>query len=130
MTILEVGDYLQAQGLGTVGTDLFYGSLPDTPVACVAIKELPGQPPQAEFGGPAWERPRLEIIVRGTSYFTGRQQAEAVYRALLGITNETLSGTFYLSAEPQTPEQIGRDEHEHERFAVHCLFQKALSSLS
>jgi hypothetical protein len=42
-TILEaVGNYLVAQGQGTLGTDLFLSRMPETPDACVCIYEGEG----------------------------------------------------------------------------------------
>ena len=37
-TILEaIGDYLVTNSYGTLGTNIFLGTLPETPDACVAV---------------------------------------------------------------------------------------------
>ena len=40
MLLAELTDYLSTNGVGTAGTDLFYGFMPDTPNAAVALYEI------------------------------------------------------------------------------------------
>ena len=61
----DVGAYLAAAGLSlTVGTNLFYGRLPDTPDKCVAIYETGGAAPvdtMSDNTEPIVVQPRLQV---------------------------------------------------------------------
>lgn len=61
MLLDELASYMQTNGIGTLGTDLFAGQLPESPDACVALYEYGGLAPEHSIGGgPAkFERPRL-----------------------------------------------------------------------
>ena len=50
-TILEsIGDYLVTNSLGTLGTNLFLGTLPESPDVCTAVFENSGTPPAFTMG--------------------------------------------------------------------------------
>jgi hypothetical protein len=66
-TILEaVGDYLQTNGYGTQGTDIFLAVLPESPDACIAIYEAVGNAPEFTMGSDPWaiDRPVIQVICR------------------------------------------------------------------
>jgi Bacteriophage minor capsid protein len=106
----DLGAYLQAQGLATLGTDLFLGGLPvdapniTTQDAISALTETPGFPAAYVHTplGVSVEQPVVQLLVRGAPYdYVGaRTQAQALYLALGKISNQVLSGTFYFWAMP------------------------------
>jgi hypothetical protein len=111
MALLEdLGTYLQTEGLGTLGTDLFLGGLPvdapnvTTQDAVTALVESPGFPAQYVHTplGVSVEQPVCQILVRGAPYDYGgaRDHAQDIYLALGKISNQTLSGTFYFWCLP------------------------------
>lgn len=124
MLLDDVGAYLQAQGVGTLQTDLFKGGLPmDSSVAPVhdaimALIETPGLPPVHVHNQQqaSYERPSLQIVTRGEpyGYAAARLRAQAAFDALDGLANITLGTTTYLSIQalqspfPLPPDQAGR----------------------
>lgn len=123
MLLDELKQYLITTVPLTSG-EVFTGILPDTPDACVAVLEYGGVAPEYihDSASPAIEFPRVQVLTRGAQYDyeTARTKAEAVYGALSRVSNQTLSGTFYLSIRPlQTPFVLdasmqgggGRDEN-------------------
>ena len=104
MGVLEdLGGYLDTQtGQLTAGTNLFYGLLPDTPAICVSLYENAGASPLSTMGSvnlPVLERPQLQVFVRHTSYSTGRDLADTIYRILTQIANATINSNTYLRVE-------------------------------
>jgi hypothetical protein len=89
----EIGTYLQAQGIGTLGADLFLGLMPDQPDNCIALFEYAGSPPAMHWSG---EYPGLQVRVRGTSYEAARSKIGEVINKLHGLHEQMLSGTRYL----------------------------------
>lgn len=118
MSILEaVGDYLQAQSQGTLGTSLFLGRMPDTPDVCVCVYEAAGSLPEMTFGsvGVAIDRPIVQIICRASrdDYPTARNRAESIRTLLAGVVNTTLSGVKVMRIEPTgSVNPIGPDEKD------------------
>jgi Bacteriophage minor capsid protein len=106
----DLGTYLQGEGLGTLGTDLFLGTLPlDAPNvvqqdAVTALIETSGFPAQYVHTppGPSVEQPVVQLLRRGAPYdYAGaRLQAQNQFLALGRISNQTLSGTYYFWCLP------------------------------
>lgn len=118
-TILEaVGDYLAAQGQGTLGTSLFLAMMPETPDACVCIYESPGLAPMETMGSAAFavEQPGLQVISRGArgDYPGARDKAVTIRGLLAAITETTISGIHIMrisadgSLTPVGEDQNGR----------------------
>jgi hypothetical protein len=110
MAMLEdIGTYMQINSLGTVGTDLFLGLMPDEPDNCTALFEYAGSPPDLHWQG---EYPGLQVRVRNSSYQAGRAVIESIYDLLHGIFDTDLSGTKYLLIKAQgSPEVLKRDHN-------------------
>lgn len=110
MLLEDLGTYLQAEGLGVLGTTLFLGGLPvdapnvSTQDAITALVETPGFPAEYvhDVGGVQWEQPVLQTLTRGAPYdYAGaREWAQAIYLALGRIRNQVLSGTYYFWVMP------------------------------
>lgn len=124
MTFLEaVGDYVQAQGQGTLGTNLFLGRMPDTPDVCVGLYEYGGGLPEMTFGssGIAIDRPRLQVMCRAgrDDYPAARDKAVALRDLLTSITNTTLGAFSVLRIEAtQSVNPIGPDEKDRPLVSV------------
>jgi hypothetical protein len=122
-TILEsIGDYLQntssAFGAhasqGTLGTNLFLGTLPDSPDACVAVYENAGSSPTFTMGsgGIRIDYPMLQVISRGAreDYPTARDKAETIRILLASVLEQTVSGIHIMRIEPMgSVNQLGVD---------------------
>jgi Bacteriophage minor capsid protein len=139
MSVLDdLGLFLQTAGVGTLGTTLFKGRIPmDAPHvlvedAVLALIEVPGLPANRVHDGPAAniEQPMIQVLSRGHphDYVEARTRAEAAYVALDGLTNVTLSGTFYLWIYAQQPPFVLRQADEMGRplivFSVRCGKQR------
>ena len=102
MAILDaLGTYLQAQGQGTVATDIFLSRMPATPDACVTLYENQGIGPDHTFGAGviAVDHQRVRVYCRAArnDYPAARSKAEAVRAVLGAIRNTTLSGVNILT---------------------------------
>lgn len=130
----EVGTYLAANSIGTLGTNMFLGFLPDTPDACVALYETGGQEPvramRSAAGQPVASRPRLQVVCRADqyNYQTARAKSKAVAALLDGLGDTTLSGTRYLwVGAVQEPFLMGRDDSGRVQIAQNFDVVKELS---
>jgi hypothetical protein len=105
----EIGTYLQSQGIGTLGADLFLGLMPDQPDNCIALFEYAGSPPDLHWNG---EYPGLQVRVRNKSYAAARAKIGEVMNELHGLHEQTLSGVRYLLIKARgSPEILKRDEN-------------------
>jgi hypothetical protein len=105
----DIGNYLQAQGIGTLGTNIFLGLMPDEPDNCIALFEYAGSPPDLHWNG---EYPGLQVRVRNKSYAAARTKIGEAMTALHGLHEQTLSGTRYLLIKARgSPEILKRDNN-------------------
>ena len=112
--ILALADYLESQSLGTKGTNLFIGSLPDVDGLGVVLTQYSGQVLETQTSGIAIHQPSLQVRVHGAAedYATPLARITAIQNALTGITNQTLSGIQFLRVKPITSIiALGQDEN-------------------
>lgn len=114
--LTEIAAYLVAQGVGTLGTNLFVSSAAVLPagVTTLTLRESGGTSPARNHSSTATQRPSAQLMGRGVDYVTTRALVKAAYDALggaNGLHNVTLSGVSYLSITAmQEPTDIGVDE--------------------
>lgn len=128
----EIAAYIEANGEGSVNTDLFFAGLPDLPDSATAIWEYGGEQPLhvKDRAGPVREFPRFQIIVRAKSYTVAREKAERIYRLLDGFKGE-LDGVGYASVRAlQSPFFLGRDDKNRTQIVCNYQAAKELSSLT
>ena len=107
--LTEIGAYLATQNVGTVGTDIFLGQMPDQPDSCIVLFEYAGSPPDLHWNG---EYPGLQVRVRNKSYAAGRAKIKEVVTELHGVHELTLNGTRYLLIKARgSPEVLKRDNN-------------------
>ena len=129
MTILEaVGDYLQSEGHGTLGTDLFLAVMPASPDACVCVFETPGFAPQFTMGSAVWavDQPGLQVICRGErgDYPGARDKADAVRAELAAVLEQTVSGVHVMRIAPDGAVMpMGEDENGRPMLSVNFSCQ-------
>ena len=118
MGVLEdLGTHLQTEGVATVGTDLFYNYMPDTPdVAVNLVKSGVTSPEEGEvFGGdtlPVFERTSVICVVRTAARDSSAAEtlSDSIWQTLHLIANETVNGTYYLRVvKVDGPEFVGTD---------------------
>jgi hypothetical protein len=130
MLLDELSAYLGTQGIGTVGTDIFNGIIPDSPDALVSLIEYGGVSPVHALGGgnAKWERPQVQVVVRATTYSAARTKIETIYKLLHKLTNTALSSVLYLMIEAvQSPFFLRRDESTRVLLACNFQISKELS---
>lgn len=116
MLLDEIGNYLQAQGVGTIGTDLYLSQMPDQPDTALSIQETGGYPPDLHAD---IDYPTFQIMCRSMDYQTARSKAEDAFKVLHGLA-ETILGTrrYLLISAMQSPTYIGRDASMREMIST------------
>lgn len=131
MILDEIAAYIATNGHGTVGTTIFKGRMPEAPADAIALHEYGGGSPDFTHDSdtPIMESPRVQVMVRHSSYSTGRTLIEAIYRDLCRVHNQSLSGTYYYRLIPQqSPFYLRRDENERVEFTVNFQANKQVSA--
>lgn len=138
----EVATLLGAAGLGTVGSTIVKGILPDAssgPDPVLGVLDYAAAEPLRRLGGDnagtLAERARLQVLIRGADYPTVRARAQAVVAACdwLGPRMLTASsagpGTAYaaIAVLQRPPLMIGRDQNDRWRFTVNLECTRAPS---
>jgi hypothetical protein len=123
MALLDaLGAFLVTEGVGTLGTNIFLGLMPDTPDECVVLYEYGGGAPGQVFGSDnatPWESSSVQVMARSATYAAARTKARAAYAALQKVANETLSGISFLRVDPvQSPFFVQRDENRRVYFSA------------
>lgn len=123
-TVIEsIADYLNTNGQGTAGTDMFIGRMPDAPDSCICLYEYEGQPPMENFGSSAFsiEMPRIQIVTRSTreNYPTARDKAVTIRNLLAAISEQTISGKRILRVQSLgSAVPLGYDSNDRPKFAM------------
>lgn len=131
-TILEsIGDYLVTNSLGTLGTNLFLGILPETPDECVAVYENAGSSPAFTMGtgGIVIDYPMIQVIARAgrEDYPTARDKVESIRVLLASVLDITVSSVTILRIEPMgSVNPLGVDSKYRPLVSVNfrCLVRK------
>lgn len=123
MLTKEIAQYLQANGIGTLDTDIFYEYLPPSPNAVVAIFSTGGEIASSVLG---YDSPTIQIRVRAANPTIAYNKAMSVYNLLVGLTNVTLTnnGTYIVNCEAlqSAPINIGKDEQSRIEYTQNYVF--------
>jgi hypothetical protein len=96
----DVKDILDGESeLGlTYGTDLFISEMPSIPDACVCVYDSGGYAPDGCLDGAQFERPTIQIQVRGArgGYLIAHELAQSIRDALHGLADYEINGARYL----------------------------------
>ena len=118
----DISTYLKNQGVGTPGTDMFLGLMPDQPDNCIALFEYAGSPPDLHWNG---EYPGLQVRVRNKSYAAARTKIGGAMTALHGLHETVLGGTRYLLVKARgSPEVLKRDANNRIELFVNFEIMK------
>jgi minor capsid protein len=121
MFLDEIAALLVAQGVGTIGQNIFKGSnavIPDGTGPFLSLIVYPGSPSSKTHDDTATERPNMQLKARfgvgAEAYQRANNMIRAAYETLggaNGLFNVTLSGVFYLSITAKHPPgDTGKDE--------------------
>lgn len=87
--------------------NIFISFKPDQPNNLITIMSVNSQAPDIKYG---YDRPIIELIVRGTEYAETEQRAWNVYRSLQGYRSVLYSGIYIVDMQATiTPELIRYD---------------------
>jgi hypothetical protein len=114
-TLTDVADLLLDEGLITID-DYKVSEIPDEPLEVVVLHETPGPAPAFVHGhiGPAYEYPRLRIVVRSDEYDQAYDRSFAIYKLLGSVVNLDINGVRYLRISPMgSPAQAQRDGNDN-----------------
>lgn len=108
----QLTEWLQSEGVGTLGVDLFRNELPPAPVRAMAVILYDGVEPPGTHDSdyPAYEDSRVQVMTRGASYAEAQAYARSAYDALYRLRNTLVDGCWFLRAAPlQLPFNEGED---------------------
>lgn len=121
--ISEVATYLAAQGLGTLGTDIFYSKLPDTSQDVeLAVIDRTGPAPDPYLTD--IKRPMFQVVIRAKDYATGRAKLTSVRELLHGVINTYLvaSGIYFRKIiAMQEGGHIGINDAGRDEFSINFM---------
>jgi hypothetical protein len=102
--VKDIADHLTTNSLGTQGTNLFIGFMPDTETLVTLLSEYDGTVNETFAAGIALSQPSLQVRVRGAAedYTTPRQRLADIMTLLQAVTNQTLGSTYFVRVRPST----------------------------
>lgn len=117
--VKQIATYLQAQAVGTLATDLFFGYLPENgtlPLVC--ILDTGGMPPEQDI---PTNHPTFQIFVRGATFLSGKAKIDTIRGILHRKFNATLvngeSYFYYIFAQSEGG-HIGRNAAGMDEFSI------------
>lgn len=118
--VKEIALYLQSQGIGTVGTDLFYSYNPDIASSpMIAVLDTGGLQPSKDI---PTKHPTFQVFIRASTYVAGKTKLDAVRSALHQFRNQLIPGGgstffYYIFAQSEGG-HIGRNEQGMDEFSI------------
>lgn len=91
MIISDLAQYLEDQGVGTQGTDIFVGYLPDEVNTGLCVIDTGGTPQDPDL---PHRTKTFQVFIRGANYTDGQALVDSVRDTLHQLTNTTI-GSFY-----------------------------------
>jgi hypothetical protein len=91
----DIGAMLAANGVGTIGTNIFISLMPNTPDAVIALYDSGGFPGESGY---KYEYPTIQVRIRGAKgqYISAYAKAEAVRNFLHDRANITWGVNRYI----------------------------------
>lgn len=118
--IKEIATYLGENGIGTLGTNLFYGTLPDIDSTfSVLIRDTGGLRPDDYITD--IKSPTFQVFIRSKTYDTGKIKLNSVRSLLHTIVNQTLidSGIYYRRVRALAEGgHLGKNDAGHHEFSI------------
>lgn len=98
----DLAGHMQANGLGTVGTDIFKVGLVDAPVQQYGLLHSGGLPPLRTLENQArTDQPTIQVLSRAVNYNDAEIRAMNVYLLFDAILEEIIGTAKYGIVEPQ-----------------------------
>jgi hypothetical protein len=116
--IADVAQYLQDQGLGTLGTNIWYSYLPDSGETGIAVLDTGGMQPDHYI---PTKEPTFQILVRAPSYSAGKAVLDSIRAKLHQKANLNLivgGQYFYFIMALSEGGHIGRNARGQDEFSM------------
>lgn len=108
----DIALYLQDQGVGTFGVDLFVGHEPTDPPDCTTIYDYPGL--DADTDEMDIRQPNFQVRVRSPRYEVANNKHEEIFRALTEhkVGFDAPTSTFSVVVLNTDVSSLGRDANQ------------------
>jgi hypothetical protein len=122
----DIAEWLEDEGVGTVGVNIFVGQLPDEPGPLISLSQYAGRPPPKDWDG---EYPGLQIWGRGPTMESGYALMFAAFEKL-HKAHELSLGTpsvryLYIEAN-QSIAPMGKDSHGNWEWVQNFIVTKEM----
>lgn len=114
--------YLQDQGRGTVGQDLFLSFQPVSPDNCIVIYDT-SPPVLEESQGLQVDNMTCQVLVRNKDYLQARDSIAAIHRDIVGYDGNMGGFDVTIVQVDQAPASIGQDEKGRAEWSAHYRFR-------
>lgn len=123
MLITDLAYFLEVEGVGVQGTDLFIAKLPDNTNNCILISQT-GDDQDSNLPISNY---RIQVLVRNKAYNAGYVKAVEIYNLLHGSDDKKVLKTGGVDIMNiiaiQTPTYIGQDGKERYVFTCNYNFK-------
>ncbi len=116
----DIGSYLQTQGIGTLGTDLFYEKFEPSIQNSVILITQAGPGPSTTLGNTMiLRKPELGVRVRNQDDSTAYTKAESIFNLLNDTYNTTIGNTRFKRINAVAdPFFVGFDKNENFMYSI------------
>jgi len=120
-----LADYLESQGFGTVGVNIFAERLPENPDRAIAVIRYSGRAPVMILSGNiVIEQPSVQVLVRTASFTESESLIYQIRDLITGLHNTNLNNLHILGIVPLgSPAVLERDTKN--RVIMFCNFDTA-----
>lgn len=118
---MSVANFIESNSLGTKGTNLFIGFVPDADGLVIGLSEYDGNIRETQGQALAVQQPSLQVMVSGDKfdYVTPKTRLEAIQTLLANLNDSTLSGVHFLSIRPNgTINALGQNDNQSFEFTA------------
>lgn len=118
--IEEIARHLHNKSIGTLGTNLFYGHLPDVGGEfSILVRDTGGMAPNHDITN--IKSPTFQVFIRSKSYNTGKDKLESIRDLLHGVINQylILNGIYFRRIFALSEGgHIGTNEAGYDEFSI------------
>ena len=114
----DIADLLEAQAIGTLGTDMFVGKEPAVDTLSILLLDVGGSAPNPLF---ARDFRDLQIVITGAvnGYSAAYNKAESIKNYLLGLDSQTVGTTVYFAFNMRSDITfVGYDNNDKPKFTL------------
>lgn len=118
--VSDIATYLQTNGLGTVGTDIFYSYIPDIEGNVISVIDTGGPMPNVDIKDIS--NPTFQIFIRNSDYATGKSNLDTIRELLHQKLQTTIGSTDFMSIFAQSEGgHLGRNESDQDEFSINFI---------